>query len=162
MRVSALALAMFAAALTTSGCASQKMERQLHDARMRSVMAEQRSAELDARLRSVETSMLFQQSMLGRAMTKQDAMDRNVASLAGTTPRPAQAVVDAPPKELVDLPGQAVVIGADDATVRDIMSKVEVYMGRPLAAAERQKLADVLRRPRMIDTTNPWGPSDIH
>jgi len=97
-------------------------------------------------------------------MAKQDSTDRNVASLSGTplsgpTPRPAQTVSNERfPKELVDLFGQAVVVGADDATVRDILTKVEAYMRRPLTPQERQTLAQLLRRPRMIDTGNPWGP----
>lgn len=154
--------------LGAAGCASPRMEREVRDARAHAAVAEHRTAELDARLRAMETSMVFQQSMLGRAMAKQDATDRNIAAL-GDGLRPAQPTAaqvlsaqptSAPPaKELVDLSGQALVVGADDATVRDILGKVEAYMGRSLTPQERQTLGQVLRRPRVIDTTNPWGPS---
>jgi hypothetical protein len=163
------AITLFAALAVVSsvGCASQKkMERQVHDARMRAASAEQRAAEIDMRLRSIETSMILQQSMLGRTMAKQDATDRDIAALgdglgrSAQTPGPsttASAPPAPPPKELIDLSGQAIVVGADDATVRDLLSKVEKYMGRPLTATERLTLGQVLRRPRVIDTTDPWG-----
>jgi len=165
MRASSIALAaLLPLAIAVTGCASKKMERQVHDAQMRAASAEQQNAALDLRLRAMETSMMWQQSMLGRAMAKQDATDRNIAALgnglppAQPTAQNANTTTPPPPKELVDLSGQAVVVGADDATVREILTKVEAYMGRSLTATERQTLGGVLRRPRVIDTKNPWGP----
>ena len=113
-------------------------------------------------------------SVLGRAMARQDQADRSIAALGNGLPPPPPAAAQpasaqpaggppaasppVPAKELVDLSGQAVVVGADDATVREILTKVEAYMRRPLTPIERQTLGGVLRRPRVIDTKNPWGP----
>jgi len=36
------------------------------------------------------------------------------------------------------------------------VARVEGYLGRPLSGPERTALGQILRRPRAMDTTDPW------
>ena len=70
--------------------------------------------------------------------------------------RQVAAPVAAPrPLPLLD-PSGGWVPGSSHGPVGDIVARVEGYLGRPLSGPERTALGQILRRPRAMDTTDPW------
>lgn len=136
---------------TLAGCGGEAARRDAQYATFRASMHEQRAAAYQAYAEQLRALVTVQQAMLSQSLARPQA-----APPPPPAPQPHAAPASAPsPLPLLD-PAGGWVPGSSYGPVGDIVARVEGYLGRPLSGPERTALGQILRRPRAMDTTDPW------
>lgn len=128
----------------------QSTVRRAEYAEMRALAAEQRAAMIEA-----QASQLQAVAMMQHLMLAQQAQAQAMGAPPAAPAQPASVLPLPGPRPLLDVAG-APMTTTGYGPVGDIVGRVEAYLGRPLSGPERMVLGQMLRRPRSMDTADPW------
>ena len=147
-----LLAAAVAISATLAGCGGEAARRDAQYATFRASMHEQRAAAYQAYAEQLRAMVAVQQALLAQSLARTPV----AAPPRAAATQPVAAPVGQPsPLPLLDAAG-GWVPGSSYGPVGDIVARVEGYLGRPLSGPERTALGQILRRPRAMDTTDPW------
>jgi hypothetical protein len=133
-----------------TGCTDARTQRRLDQARYQAALLEQRTAALDQQIAQLRGVVVIQQILMAQTLAQRATPPADPRVAAGADAHPSA-------KPLVDLYGRNIPALTDEPALREILNRIQAIMGRPLTWQERQTLNAVIRRPRSVDATDPWG-----